>query len=58
MNIEMMTRNPQSSDWSLEGDNSAERPNSFTTNNKTSIISNNIWIDLNKDETRGYEKTR
>ncbi len=54
----MMTRNPQSSDWSLEEDNSAERPNSFTTNNKTSIISNNIWIDVNKDETRGYEKTR
>jgi hypothetical protein len=59
MDIEMMTRNPQSSDWSLEEDNITERQNSFnTTNNKSSIISNNLLININKDESRGYVKTK
>ncbi len=58
MDIEMITRNPQWSDWSLEEDNITERQNSCTTNNKSSIISNNLLININKDETRGYVKTK
>jgi hypothetical protein len=47
MMIEMMTKNPQRSDWSFEED---------TIENKT--ISNNILTDVNNDDSRSYEKTK
>jgi hypothetical protein len=45
--IEMMIRNPQRSDWSFEED---------IMENK--IISNNILIDVNNDESISYERTK
>jgi hypothetical protein len=58
MSIEMMTKTPQRSDWSLEEGTIVERQNSFITNKENNMTSNNIFIDVNKDESRRYEKTK
>ncbi len=58
MNIEMMTKNPQRSDWSLEEDTIIKCQNSFTTNKESNLISINTLIDVNKDESRRDEKTK
>ncbi len=58
MIIEMKTRNPQRSEWSLEEDTIAQRQNSSTTNKVKNVTSNNTLIDVNKDDSRKYEKTK
>jgi hypothetical protein len=58
MNIEMMTKNPQRSDWSLEEGSIAERQHSFTTNKENNATSINTLIDINKDQSRRYEKIK
>jgi len=50
--------NPQRSEWSLEEDTIAERQNSSTTNKVKNVTSNNTLIDVNKDDSRKYEKTK
>jgi hypothetical protein len=58
MNIEMMTKNPQWSDWSTDEGVTVERQHSFTTNKENNATSINTLIDANKDEPRRYEKTK
>jgi hypothetical protein len=58
MDIEMTTKTPQMSDWSLEEGNIHERQNSFNTNKKNNVTSNNTLIDVNIDEFRRYETTK
>ncbi len=58
MSIEMMRKTPQWSDWSLEESSIVERQNLFITNKKNNMTSNNILIDVNKDESIRYEKTK
>ncbi len=54
----MVTKIPQWSDWSLEESTIVERQNSFTTNKENNMSSDNTLIDVNKDESRRYEKTK
>ncbi len=54
----MVTKIPQWSDWSLEEGTIVERQNSFTTNKENNMSSDNTLIDVNKDESRRYEKTK
>jgi hypothetical protein len=58
MSIEMTTKTPQRSDWSLEEGITVERQHSFTTNKENNAASINTWIDVNKDQSRIYEKTK
>ncbi len=58
MSIEMMTKNPQRSDWSLEEDTIFQRQNPLITNKENNATSNNTSVDVSKDESRRYEKTK
>jgi hypothetical protein len=58
MNIEMMTKTPQLSDWSLEEGITVEHQHSFTTNKENNATSIDTLIDVNKDQSRRYEKTK
>jgi hypothetical protein len=58
MDIEMMTKNPQWSDWSLGEGAIVQCQKSFTTNKENNATSSNILVDVNKDESRRYEKTK
>jgi hypothetical protein len=54
----MMTKNPQRSDWDLQEGTTVERQNAFTTNKENNVSSINTLIDVNKDGSRRYEKTK
>ncbi len=54
----MMTKNPQWSDWSLGEGATVQCQKSFTTNKENNATSSNILVDVNKDESRRYEKTK
>ncbi len=53
-----MTKNPQRSEWSLEEDTIIQRQNPSTKNKENNVASSSILIDVNKDDSRKYEKTK
>ncbi len=53
-----MTTNPQWSEWSLEEDTTAGHQNSSTTNKEKNVTSNKTLVDVNKDDSRKYGKTK
>jgi hypothetical protein len=58
MNIEMMTRQPQWSDWSTGEGTTVERQSSLITNEENNATSMNTLIDVNEDDSRRYHKTK
>jgi hypothetical protein len=58
MLIEMMTKNPQRSEWSLEEDTIIQRQNPSNKNKDNNVASSSIMIDVNQDDSRKYEKTK
>ncbi len=58
MIIEMKTRNPHWSEWSLEEDTIDQRQDPSTQNKDNNVASSSTSIDVNKDDSRKYEKTK